>query len=448
MKRRALALLGACVLQGACGDHPIESDPNHIVASQAQPGPAHASGVHDDSEVEGVELNPGWIGGACTTDASCTSDAYSAPPVCDSRFPGGQCVQSCDRASSGAWVCPDEDLSAGSPFSTTRCIADAENAPQCVSACDFERSPTGCRPGYHCVVRPRYGTSRSTAVCLPGETEAWPGAPSPGNDMAGECYADGDCEHHACLKVRGGYCSKRFCDTAGCPDGSRCMRLNERGDTACLRACSGDSECRSEAGHQCLEEAGVCFVDATPPPHDPSVAEADCAEAWGTAGEGLHFCDPGREYYLVVNKSARNLAFCRSGTVISAFATGLGFAPEGDKLREGDGKTPEGVFYIAERKPHSQFHRAFLLSYPNDEDAERGLSSGLIDGATAVSIREAIDGCTVPPQTTALGSLIEVHGHHAADRSDWTWGCAAITDSEIDSIWPYLGVGDTVIVKP
>ncbi len=445
---RALVLTSAAGLFFACGATPLDSEPNRESTSQSSAPTSAPPALAAKTADEGVELNPGWIGGACTSRASCDSSAYSASPECDRNFPGGHCIQACEQTSSGAWVCPDEDLSEGSPFSTTRCISDADNRPQCVAGCDFDRSPTGCRLGYHCVVRPRFGSTRTSAVCLPAETEAWPGAPSPGNDIDGECYADSDCEHYTCLKVSGGYCSKRFCDSTGCPEGSRCMQINDRGDSACMRTCEGDASCRTDVGHECLEEAGVCFVDPEAPSHDPSVASSDCADAWGDGGDGLHFCDRTPEYYLVVNKSARNMAFCRAGDVVDTFATGLGFAPDGDKVREGDGKTPEGVFYVAQRKPGSQFHRGLLLSYPNEEDAERGLEEGLIDLATGIRIREAIDACAVPPQTTLLGSLIEVHGNHEPERQDWTWGCAAVTDSEIDSFWPYLQIGDTVVVKP
>ncbi|MEM6732493.1 MAG: L,D-transpeptidase family protein, partial [Myxococcota bacterium] len=373
----------------------------------------------------------------------CSSDSFSAPPSCEGDFPNGHCTQACLPTGVGAWVCPDEDTSSGSPFSTTRCITDDADQPRCASACDFERSATGCRPGYSCVRRPRFGSTQHYPVCLPSATESWPGASPPRDDIGTECFASQDCEQYACLKVSGGYCTKIYCDTAGCPDSSVCLPINDDGLHSCFKRCDSDDECRSEVGQACLD--GICFTNPTPPPHDPSVGAPDCAEAWT---DGLHRCDAAPQYYLVVNKAARNLALCDSGALVEDYPTALGFAPVGDKEREGDGKTPEGVFYIARRIPNSQFHRAYLLSYPNEEDAARGLEAGLIGEGEATAIREALGRCEEPPQTTELGSLIEVHGNNTPGGPDWTWGCAALTDIQMDGLWPLLGVGDTIVVKP
>jgi hypothetical protein len=179
---------------------------------------------------------------------------------------------------------------------------------------------------------------------------------------------------------------------------------------------------------------------------DSSVGAADCTDAWGTAGSGLSPCDTVKDSYLVVHKSARNLALCEAGALVSNFEMGLGFAPVGDKTHEGDGKTPEGVFYVASLVPNSSYYKAFLVSYPDKGDAARGLTAGIITQAQKDAIDTAQDTCTVPPQTTALGSYIEVHGH--GGTSDWTLGCMAISNAGIDSLWAALGQNDTIVVLP
>ena len=88
------------------------------------------------------------------------------------------------------------------------------------------------------------------------------------------------------------------------------------------------------------------------------------------------------------------------------------------------------------------------MSYPNEEDSARGLAAGLITSSQKSSIDSAISSCQRPPQNTQLGSLIEVHGNNQPGGPDWTWGCAALTDAQMDQLWNILGLGDTIVVKP
>lgn len=151
---------------------------------------------------------------------------------------------------------------------------------------------------------------------------------------------------------------------------------------------------------------------------------------------------------LLVEKRVRRL-HVRSpagGTTILSFAVGLGFDPTGDKVRSGDGRTPEGAFVVTRTLPQSQFYKAFLLSYPEIRDADRGERTGLIDAATASRIRDAHRRHAPPPHDTALGGLIEIHGRGAA--SDWTLGCVALDDDVIDLLWPVVGVGTKVEIRP
>ena len=175
----------------------------------------------------------------------------------------------------------------------------------------------------------------------------------------------------------------------------------------------------------------------------PESVASDCLKYWE---EGLSPCDSKPDTYLVIRKSARAVAWCESGRLMRVFEAGLGFSPNGDKEREGDGETPLGTFYIPRRIPASQFYRAFLISYPDQGDADKALERGTISAWQHRSILQAQKECREPPQNTSLGGLIEVHG--SGGKSDWTLGCVAIDNSEIDRLWQTLDVGDSVIIVP
>jgi L,D-peptidoglycan transpeptidase YkuD (ErfK/YbiS/YcfS/YnhG family) len=178
----------------------------------------------------------------------------------------------------------------------------------------------------------------------------------------------------------------------------------------------------------------------------PIVGCSDCAQAWGTDGSALSACDTVKDNYVVVRKSTRNLALCNKGSLVANFRTGLGTSPVGDKVKEGDGKTPEGVFYVASRNPMSMYYKSFLFSYPDSADATRGLDAGLISASDQMSIDTAQMSCGVPPQNTGLGGLIEIHGDGSS--SDWTVGCVALDNSNLDIVWSVLNVGDSIVVYP
>ena len=207
-------------------------------------------------------------------------------------------------------------------------------------------------------------------------------------------------------------------------------------------SCTG-ATCALTMGDDRTVKAKLSLLD---PRWDPSVGAADCAAAWGKSGDKLSACDKTPDDYVVVNKSKRNTALCKSGKVVRNARSGLGFTPAGKKEKEGDGKTPEGVFYIPRLIPDSTHHRAFLLSYPSRDDATRGLSAGLVSSYERDQIVAAHDACKEPPQYTSLGGLLEILGGGGED--DWTAGSVAIEDGEIDEMWKVLQVGDTVVVLP
>ena len=117
-----------------------------------------------------------------------------------------------------------------------------------------------------------------------------------------------------------------------------------------------------------------------------------------------------------------------------------------DKLREGDLATPEGEFYICYKNPASQYHRFLGLSYPNVEDAERGLRDKLITPTECQQIREAIAGKKCPPWQTALGGEVGLHG--PCPNITWTHGCVAMDVEQIERLYDLLDIGDGVTISP
>ncbi|HKR58995.1 MAG TPA: L,D-transpeptidase, partial [Pyrinomonadaceae bacterium] len=155
---------------------------------------------------------------------------------------------------------------------------------------------------------------------------------------------------------------------------------------------------------------------------------------------------PLTEPRIVVLKARRQLELYSGDKLIRVYKVGLGLNPIPDKQREGDRATPEGEFYVFTKNPRSAFHLSLGISYPNSEDAERGLKDGLISRAQRDAIVRAIKRKQGPPQYTALGGLIYIHGNGA--RSDWTWGCVALENADIEELYRAIPVGTPVTIKP
>lgn len=147
---------------------------------------------------------------------------------------------------------------------------------------------------------------------------------------------------------------------------------------------------------------------------------------------------------VVIAKRARTLTLLEGDRVIRVYHVGLGSNPVDDKRVEGDGCTPEGDFYICTKNPRSQFHLSLGLSYPDPADAARGLAEGLISPADAEAIRAAHAMERMPPQRTALGGELFLHGGGA--QGDWTWGCVAVTNEQIEELYAALPEGTPVTI--
>jgi murein L,D-transpeptidase YafK len=150
--------------------------------------------------------------------------------------------------------------------------------------------------------------------------------------------------------------------------------------------------------------------------------------------------------HIVVYKKARKLELYSDKQLVRTYRVGLGFSPVADKQREGDGATPEGEFYVFVKNNKSAYYLSLGISYPNVEDADRGLRDGLINETEHAAILDAIRKKKAPPQYTKLGGLIYIHGNGSS--KDWTWGCVALENNEMKELYDVVTVGTPVTIKP
>lgn len=153
----------------------------------------------------------------------------------------------------------------------------------------------------------------------------------------------------------------------------------------------------------------------------------------------------GRTCVQVV-KHQRKLFVWRDGVLQHTFPIGLGFAPEGHKQEEGDGKTPEGTYYVCTRNNASRYYLSLGLSYPNASDAAAALQRGSITQREHDAIVCAINAGQIPPWNTPLGGEIMLHGRGA--HRDWTAGCVAVEDVDMDILWALCRIGTQVFIEP
>ena len=148
---------------------------------------------------------------------------------------------------------------------------------------------------------------------------------------------------------------------------------------------------------------------------------------------------------IVIEKSAHVLSVYDADREVKVYRAAFG-PGRGDKVREGDRRTPEGEFYVCCKNPRSRFVLSLGLSYPNVEDAARGLRDGLITRDQHDAIVAAIRSGGQPPWKTPLGGEIMIHGN-GSDR-DWTLGCVALDDDDIRELYPAVGIGTPVTILP
>ncbi|MGI8669408.1 MAG: L,D-transpeptidase family protein [Aridibacter sp.] len=149
---------------------------------------------------------------------------------------------------------------------------------------------------------------------------------------------------------------------------------------------------------------------------------------------------------IIVKKKERKLELFDVEKLIKTYKIALGFAPVGDKEIQGDGKTPEGDFYIFTKNPESKFYLSLGVSYPNIEDAARGREKEIITQEEHDLIVQAINDKKMPLQNTKLGGEIYLHGH--GNLADWTHGCVALTNADIKELFDTIPVGTLVKIVP
>ena len=154
----------------------------------------------------------------------------------------------------------------------------------------------------------------------------------------------------------------------------------------------------------------------------------------------------GGEVSIRVKKAERLLELWQGNTLIGSFSIGLGRNPEGHKQREGDGKTPEGEYYVCVKNHNSSFYLSLGVSYPNKVDAAAALEDGRIDRAVYNRIVDAIDKGQQPDWYTSLGGEIMIHGHGGS--RDWTAGCIAVDNEVMDILFEYCSVGTKITILP
>ncbi len=132
--------------------------------------------------------------------------------------------------------------------------------------------------------------------------------------------------------------------------------------------------------------------------------------------------------YIVVNKQDREMFLFHNDKVLKKYRIDLGFAPIGDKYHEGDGKTPEGYYTIDRRNPESKFHLSLGISYPNAQDRAQAKALGKRPGGD-----------------------IFIHGRSKPGRrgkEDWTWGCIALPDDQMEDVYAMVRTGTPIKINP
>ncbi len=151
---------------------------------------------------------------------------------------------------------------------------------------------------------------------------------------------------------------------------------------------------------------------------------------------GLAACTSGPKPYdgpavthVYLFKEQRTLVLMSGSTPVATWPVDLGFAPVGAKREKGDGKTPEGRYYITWRHPGSEYHRALFINYPNTADRQSARAAGRNPGGD-----------------------IYLHGGPvlARDkgRADWTAGCVSVSDDEIEKIYGMIRMGTPIDILP
>ena len=136
---------------------------------------------------------------------------------------------------------------------------------------------------------------------------------------------------------------------------------------------------------------------------------------------------------VVVKKSERKLYLMRNGKIIKSYSIVLGAHPEGHKLQKGDERTPEGCYILDHKNVHSSYYKSIHISYPNRADRERARKAHVNPGGAIM----------IHGQKNGLEWLSFISQYF-----DWTDGCIALTNKDMDEIWNAVKVGTTIEILP
>lgn len=136
---------------------------------------------------------------------------------------------------------------------------------------------------------------------------------------------------------------------------------------------------------------------------------------------------------VIVSKTESKLFLKKNGLVIKEFHVVFGAEPKGHKQQVGDEKTPEGSYILDYKKENSSFYKAIHISYPNEQDKKRAKEAGVDPGGQIM----------IHGQKNKLGWLSWV-----SQRFNWTNGCIAVTNEEMDEIWKKVKVGTPIEIQP
>ncbi|MGI8738321.1 MAG: L,D-transpeptidase family protein [Gammaproteobacteria bacterium] len=190
----------------------------------------------------------------------------------------------------------------------------------------------------------------------------------------------------------------------------------------------------------------------TPPSGQPEDAPAHKRDAAPPVtptpfeAEEMPVTIPSEGWFILVTKASRQMAVYSDGEIVHRYNIGLGFQPSGHKRWEGDGRTPEGDYSVAMKNPQSRYFLSLGLNYPLPSDAAAGYAKGRISREQYQTIEEAHNARNVPPWNTRLGGEIFIHGRGAS--SDWTRGCIALENDDMQQLYNLVDVGTPVTIIP
>jgi murein L,D-transpeptidase YafK len=163
---------------------------------------------------------------------------------------------------------------------------------------------------------------------------------------------------------------------------------------------------------------------------------------------------------IVIFKDRQVLELHKNGGEIKTYRVCLGLDPIGPKKITGDKKTPEGEYFICYKSTESSFHRFLGLSYPSVSDAQSAFEKGLISAEKRDAIIGSLKNDKTPPWDTALGGWVGIHGYPTDEYKrrwitllypkpdNWTDGCIAMWNSEIEEVFASVTVGTPVLILP